>query len=127
MILDTIKEIMNTQNYCMIMTCDYPLEGFITNLKDDNIEMYIFSPKDLDHDCEEEDLDGDRIIERVVFPVAHIEYIYPDHYLRLPLPDLESKKMLKNQILKQRSVDPKSKSKSTKKVSTKKENPAKNA
>jgi hypothetical protein len=117
MILETLKELMKNQNYCLIMTCDYPLEGFVTGIKDDNVEMYIFSSKNLDEDFLNENAESldDRIIERVIFPIAHIEYIYPDHYLRIALPDLETKKLLKNQILNQRKTTKKNRKDITKK------------
>lgn len=120
MIIDILQELMETQNYCMVATCDYPLEGFITNVKDENVEMYIFSAKTLEEETEEAAL-TDRIIERIVFPIAHIDYIFPDHYLRLTISDLETKKLLKNQILNQRKIEKKPSKKITKKTTKKKE------
>lgn len=122
MIIDILQELMETQNYCMVATCDYPLEGFVTNVKDENVEMYIFSAKTLEEEeSEEETALTDRIIERIVFPIAHIDYIFPDHYLRLTISDLETKKLLKNQILNQRKIEKKPNKKITKKTTKKKE------
>lgn len=108
MIEKTLKELLTSQDYCYIETQAYPFEGFVTGLKDEMVEMYVFTEKknlDENFDLElENEAFNDKMIERVVFPTSHIEYIFRDHGLKIKPQDLEAKKMLKDQILNQRKL-----------------------
>ena len=100
MIEKTLKELIKNQNYCVIETCGYPFEGFVTDFEDDMVEMYVFSDKiTAGEDLSDPDSD-DKIVERVVFPIAHIEYIFPTYYIKIKPEALEAKTFLAKEIIK---------------------------
>ena len=121
MIEKTLKELIETQHYCVIETCGYPFEGFVTDFEDDMIEMYVFSDKiTADDDNSELENTDDKMIERVVFPISHIEYIFPNYYLKLKPATLEAKTFLAQEVIKSARVALKPK-KATKTVKSKKD------
>jgi hypothetical protein len=65
------------------------------------------------------------MIERVVFPIAHIEYIFPNYYIKIKPETLEAKTFLAKEAIKatQSSLKPKKKTKTVKvkKTSSKKQ------
>lgn len=118
MIEKVLKELVKNQNYCVVETSEAIFEGFVTNVNDEAVEMYAFYATDDESSSESEDIEvSNSVISRVIFMLSNVEYIYPDHYIKVPVTDLQVRTLMKENLLKER-LAPSSKKKPAKEKKT---------